>query len=123
MGGAGRWGGRHACFLTGFFLGFFLAPISTDDAATRRRMVWCWHAERAGRWAGRQADGRVCRRVRVAGGRARRADVTSVIGSAAGGRGAPALRVAIARVMPDAGGAKAWHLWREGRASTREIAA
>ena len=49
--------------------------------------------------------------------------MTGVTGSAAGKRGAPALRTAIARVMPDAGGAKAWHLWIEGRAKTREIAA
>ena len=120
MGGAGRWGGRHACFLTGFFLGFFLAPISTDDAATRRRMVWCWHAERAGGGQARRAGGpprKSGRRTGVEGVEGR------LEGSAASGRGAPALRVAIARVMPDAGGAKAWHLWREGRASTREIAA
>ena len=106
--------------MTGFFLGFFLAPISTDDAATRRRMVWCWHAERAGGGQARRAGGpprKSGRRTGVEGVEGR------LEGSAASGRGAPALRVAIARVMPDAGGAKAWHLWREGRASTREIAA
>ena len=62
----------------------------------------------------RQADGRAGRHARVAGGRAWRAWITGVTGSAADKRGAPALRTAIARVMPEAGGAKAWHLWRAG---------
>ena len=77
----------RTCFLTGFFLGFFFAPISTDDAATRIRMVWCRHV-RSGRQAGRRAGGSPRksvvragveslegRRDRVVGGRARRTGV------------------------------------------------